>query len=428
VILAEAPVRAVPEIDAPVIWIDDLRGQAGHLAARFFGEPSRGMTLIGVTGTNGKTSCVQMLAQALTLLGHRAATIGTLGSGLYGRLRRGERTTPDALHVHALLADLRDAGASHVAMEVSSHALDQRRVNGVEFDLAAFTNLTRDHLDYHGSMQAYGAAKARLFEWPGLRAAVVNVDDAFGRGLAERLPEGVARLRVSVGGAQAEVTANAVEARGDGVRFTLRTPWGEADVHSPLLGRFNVSNLLLVAACLGALGEDFGATVNVLGRLEPVRGRMNRLGGEAGRPLLVVDYAHTPDALEQVLDNLRAHTRGALVCVFGCGGERDAGKRPQMGAIAERLADRVVVTDDNPRGEDGDFIVRQVLAGMRHPDAVTVQRDRAAAIRAALDTAAEDDVVLVAGKGHEDVQEVDGERHPFDDLEVARAALEARPC
>jgi UDP-N-acetylmuramoyl-L-alanyl-D-glutamate--2,6-diaminopimelate ligase len=398
------------------------------MAARFFGQPSRSMTVIGVTGTNGKTSCVQMLAQALTLLGHRAATIGTLGSGLYGQLESGERTTPDALRVHALLAGLRDAGASHVAMEVSSHALDQRRVNGVEFDLAAFTNLTRDHLDYHGSMQAYGAAKARLFEWPGLRAAVVNVDDAFGRGLAERLPEGVARLRVSVGGAQAEVTANAVEARGDGVRFTLRTPWGEADVHSPLLGRFNVSNLLLVAACLGALGEDFGATVNVLGRLEPVRGRMNRLGGEAGRPLLVVDYAHTPDALEQVLDNLRAHTRGALVCVFGCGGERDAGKRPQMGAIAERLADRVVVTDDNPRGEDGDFIVRQVLAGMRHPDAVTVQRDRAAAIRAALDTAAADDVVLVAGKGHEDVQEVDGERHPFDDLEVARAALEARPC
>ena len=428
VILAETPVRAVPEIDAPVVWIDDLRGQAGHLAARFFGQPSRGMTLIGITGTNGKTSCVQMLAQALTLLGHRAATIGTLGSGLYGQLRRGERTTPDALNVHALLADLRDAGASHVAMEVSSHALDQRRVNGVEFDLAAFTNLTRDHLDYHGSMQAYGAAKARLFEWPGLRAAVVNVDDAFGRGLAERLPEGVARLRVSVGGAQAEVTANAVEARGDGVRFTLRTPWGEADVHSPLLGRFNVSNLLLVAACLGALGEDFAATVDVLGRLEPVRGRMNRLGGEAGRPLLVVDYAHTPDALEQVLDNLRAHTRGALVCVFGCGGERDAGKRPQMGAIAERLADRVVVTDDNPRSEDGDVIVRQVLAGMRRPDAVTVQRDRAAAIRAALDMAAAGDVVLVAGKGHEDVQEVDGERRPFDDLEVARAALEARPC
>ncbi len=428
VILAEAPVRAAPEVEVPVVWIDGLREQAGGLAARFFDDPSRAMTLVGVTGTNGKTSCVQMLAQALSLLGHRTATVGTLGSGLYGDLSRGERTTPDALSLQGLLADFRDAGATHVAMEVSSHALDQGRVNGVAFDLAAFTNLTRDHLDYHGSMQAYGEAKARLFAWPGLRAAVINVDDGFGRRLAEGLPETVSRLRVSVGGGQAEVTAHDVRAHGEGLQFQLRTPWGEAEIHSPLLGRFNVANLLLVAACLGAMGEDFARMTDVLSRLAPVHGRMNRLGGQAGQPLLVVDYAHTPDALEQALDNLRAHTRGTLTCVFGCGGERDAGKRPQMGAIAERLADRVIVTDDNPRGEDGDAIVAQVLSGMAHPDRATVQRDRAAAIRAALDDARDGDVVLVAGKGHEDYQEIAGERRPFDDLAVARAAMEARPC
>ncbi len=428
VILAEAPVRAAPEVDTPVVWVDDLRARAGTLAARFFGDPSRDMTLIGVTGTNGKTSCVQMLAQALTLLGHRTATIGTLGHGVYGQLEPGERTTPDALTLQALLAGFRDDGTSHVAMEVSSHALDQRRVDGVRFDLAAFTNLTRDHLDYHGTMQAYGEAKARLFEWPGLRAAVVNVDDAFGRALAERLPETCARLRVSVGGTQAEVTAAAVRAQGDGLRFELHSPWGSAPVRSPLLGRFNVSNLLLVAACLGALGESFESMVEVLGQLQPVHGRMNRLGGDARQPLLVVDYAHTPDALEQALQNLRAHTDGVLVCVFGCGGERDAGKRPQMGAIAERLADRVIVTDDNPRGEDGDAIVAQILAGMDRPDAVVVQRDRARAIGLALSGAAPGDVVLVAGKGHENYQEAGGERRPFDDLDVARAAMEERSC
>ncbi len=428
VILAEPPAPAVPGIDAPVVWIEDLREQAGHLAARFHGWPSRAMTVIGVTGTNGKTSCVQMLAQALSLLGHRAATIGTLGSGVYGKLRQGERTTPDALSVQAMLDMFREAGVSHVAMEVSSHALEQRRVNGVEFDIAAFTNLTREHLDYHHSMQAYGQAKARLFAWPGLRAAVVNVDDAFGRGLAGGLPRELRRLRVSVGGDQAEVTAHAVKAHADGLDFTLRTPWGEAQVQSPLLGRFNVANLLLVAACLGVLGTSLARITDVLGRLDPVRGRMNRLGGTSHAPLLVVDYAHTPDALEQALANLRAHTRGALVCVFGCGGERDAGKRPDMGAIAERLADRVIVTDDNPRGEDGDAIVQQILAGMRHPGSAIVLRDRATAIRTALHDAGADDVVLIAGKGHETYQEAGGERRPFDDLEVARAALEARPC
>ncbi len=430
-ILAEASGQARdpgPVSRVPVLWIADLRHHLGAIAARFFGNPSAALTVIGVTGTNGKTSSVQMLAQALDLLGHRAASIGTLGSGLHGRLEAGERTTPDVISVHARLAALRDAGASHVAMEVSSHALDQGRVDDVAFDVAVFTNLTRDHLDYHGSMQAYGAAKARLFAWPTLSAAVLDVDDAFGRGLAEKIAGNVTRLRVGQDVPDADVRAEQVSALATGLAFHLVTPWGEADVASPLLGRFNVANLLGVAACLGALGEPFPRIVEALGCLQPVPGRMSRLGGHDGQPLLVVDYAHTPDALEQALAGLREHCAGRLVCVFGCGGERDAGKRPQMAAIAERLADRVIVTDDNPRREDGDAIVADIMAGFANPDTVQVERDRARAITLALDGAGAGDVVLVAGKGHEPYQEVAGEKRPFDDLVVARTAMEGRPC
>ena len=321
---------------APVVWVDGLRTELGAIAARFFGEPSAALSVIGVTGTNGKTSIVQLLAQALEHAGHRAATVGTLGAGLYGAIREGERTTPDAIAVHGLLADFRDAGASHVAMEVSSHALDQGRVNAVAFDLAVFTNLTRDHLDYHGTMAAYGAAKQRLFAWPGLGAAVINGDDPFGRTLAATLPAGVARLCYGIDRDDAEVSASALRSGAVGQTFRLTTPWGEGEVATRLLGRFNVSNLLAVAGRLGRLGVSFATIRSALGALEPVAGRMNRLGGSGARPLVVVDYAHTPDALEQALSSLRAHCRGRLICVFGCGGERDAGKRPQMGAIAER--------------------------------------------------------------------------------------------
>ena len=421
-VLAEAPAVAGFTPGVPVLWIDDLHARLGEIAARFHGHPSRALRIVGVTGTNGKTSTVQLLTQALSRLGHRAASIGTLGAGLYGQLDEGERTTPDAISVQRLLAQFRDRSATHVAMEVSSHALEQGRVGAVDFEVAAFTNLTRDHLDYHGTMAAYGAAKAKLFAWPGLKTAVVNVDDDFGRGLAMRLPAGVRALRTSaadVGGA--EVVAQAIATSAEGLAFTLRTPWGAQAIQSALLGRFNVDNLLAVAACLGALGEPFDRIVEVIGALAPVNGRMNRLGGDGRHPLVVIDYAHTPDALEQALVALRAHCAGRLVCVFGCGGERDAGKRPQMGAIAERLADVAIVTDDNPRGEDGDAIVAQILAGMQQ--ATTVQRDRAAAIDVAIAQAGPDDVVLIAGKGHETYQEGAAGRRPFDDLAVARAVL-----
>ena len=428
---------------APVVWIDDLRLRLGEIAAHFFGDPSAAMTVVGVTGTSGKTSTVQLLAQAFTQLGKRAATIGTLGAGMHGAIHAGERTTPDVIRVHGLMAEFRDAGATDVAMEVSSHALDQHRVDGIHFDVAVFTNLTRDHLDYHGTMEAYGAAKAKLFAWPNLRAAVINVDDAFGQALAigfqrnQRHPgHGLAGsqihgrkklLRCGIDTADADIRAGDVRTHSDGIDFRLVTPWGEAPVHSALLGRFNVANLLAVAGVLGVLDVPFAQIRAALEALQPINGRMNRLGGGA-LPLVVVDYSHKPDALEQVLAALRAHCNGILVCVFGCGGDRDVGKRPIMGAIAERMADVVIVTDDNPRGEDGDAIVAQIVAGMRAPERATVERDRARAIDIAIAQARAGDAVLIAGKGHETYQEIGGAKHPFDDLQVARATLEARPC
>ena len=426
VVLAEAPAPdEVESLDVPVLWIDDLHDQVGEIAARFHDRPSESMRVIGVTGTNGKTSCVQLLAQALSLLGHRAATIGTLGAGVHGQLLEGERTTPDAISVQALLARFRDAEVSHVAMEVSSHALAQGRVGAVDFEVAAFTNLTRDHLDYHGSMEAYGAAKAKLFASPGLRVAVINSDDAFGRDLAAKLPAGVRALRFSAADDSAvEIAASHIVTSAEGLTFELRTPWGRHALNSHLLGRFNVANLLAVIGCLGALGESFERIVQAIEQLQPVNGRMNRLGGLHGLPLVVVDYAHTPDALEQALTALRAHCAGRLICVFGCGGERDRGKRPLMGAIAARLADVAIVTDDNPRGEDGDAIVAQIVAGMTEARAMAVERDRAVAIADALGLARAGDVVLIAGKGHETYQDGATGKHPFDDLAVAHAALD----
>jgi UDP-N-acetylmuramoyl-L-alanyl-D-glutamate--2,6-diaminopimelate ligase len=426
VILAEPPF-AQAEAGVPVITIDKLRDKTGAIAARFFGEPSKSLDLIGVTGTNGKTSTVQLIAQALAFLGRKPATVGTLGAGMHGAVIEGERTTPDAISMQALLAGFRDAGASHVAMEVSSHALEQGRVNALAFDVAVFTNLTRDHLDYHGTMEAYGAAKAKLFAFEGLRAAVINIDDPFGIKLAKGLGEGIAKLRTTMAGEStdkdAEVRADIIVTSAKGLSFNLNTPWGMRTVRSALLGRFNVANLLAVAAVLGALGEPFDRIHAALEALEPVNGRMSRLGGDGRKPLVVIDYSHTPDALKQALLALRSHTKGKLICVFGAGGDRDQGKRPIMAAIAERLADVVIVTDDNPRTEDGDTIVAQIMDGFAHRDTVLVERDRAQAIALALADAKADDVVLIAGKGHETYQEGPQGKLPFDDLAVAREVM-----
>ena len=422
-ILFEPPAPDGLSAPAGAIAVPALQARIGAIADHFHGHPSRTMTVVGVTGTNGKTSTVQLLSQAWSRRGLRSGSIGTLGAGLYGHVVPTGFTTPLVLQLHALLADLRDGGAEAVAMEVSSHALDQGRVDGVHFDVAVFTNLTRDHLDYHGDMQSYGQAKARLMAWPELRSAVINLDDAFGRALAASLPSTTHAIGLSSQGAQADVRAENIALDAEGLAFDLVIGDARFAVQSSLLGRFNVDNLLAVAGTLHALGDAPVAIATTLAQLQPVAGRMNRFGGNLGQPLVVIDYAHTPDALEQALTSLRAHVRGRLICVFGCGGERDRGKRPQMAAIAERHADVVIVTDDNPRSEDGDAIVADILAGFERPQQIIVERDRNAAIARAVQQAGEGDSVLVAGKGHEPYQEINGVRHPFDDAQVAAAAI-----
>jgi UDP-N-acetylmuramoyl-L-alanyl-D-glutamate--2,6-diaminopimelate ligase len=386
------------------------------------------LTVTGVTGTNGKTSTVQLLAQALSLGGLVVGSIGTLGTGLHGKLVAGERTTPDVVSVHRLLAQMREQGATHAAMEVSSHALEQGRVDEVAFRIAVFTNLTHDHLDYHGTMAAYGAAKATLFAWPTLQAVVVNLDDPFGARLIEDIAAGVQRIGVSSRGHRgANLRAESIELSTEGLRFMLAEGPIRFEVATALLGRFNVDNVLAVAGSLRALGWSLAEIAGILPDLSPVGGRMSRIGGVSGQALVVVDYAHTPDALQQALSSLRAHTLGRLICVFGCGGDRDRSKRPRMAAIAEGGADWVIVTDDNPRNEDGDAIVAEIVSGFAHPDRIRIERDRARAIAIALEHATARDIVLIAGKGHEAYQEVGGLKYAFDDLAVAQAALAVRP-
>ncbi len=426
-ILFDPPAPAELPAPADAIAVPGLRARMGAMADQFHGQPSRAMTMVGVTGTNGKTSTVQLLAQAWHLLGTRSGSIGTLGVGLYGHVVPTGFTTPLVLQMHEVLAQLRDQGAQAIAMEVSSHALDQGRVDAVHYDVAVFTNLTRDHLDYHGDMAQYGAAKAKLFHRAGLKAAVVNLDDSFGSELLRTVDPGIAQIGLSSRGAQqATLRADSITLDGRGIAFDLVVEGARHPVQSPLLGRFNVDNLLGVAGALYALGHSPADIAALLSQLQPIAGRMNRLGGEHGLPTVVVDYAHTPDALEQALQSLHGHLQGRLFCVFGCGGERDTGKRPQMAAIAERLAQQVIVTDDNPRGEDGDVIVADILAGFAAPDAVTVQRNRARAIGLAVKLAGAGDIVLIAGKGHEPYQEVRGVKHDFDDTLVAAAALSAK--
>jgi UDP-N-acetylmuramyl-tripeptide synthetase len=408
----------------PNAGIRGLRELAGELASLVHGEPARELLMIGVTGTNGKTSCSHWIAAALTGLGRRTALIGTLGQGFPDALEASANTTPDAIALHGLLARYRDAGAAGVAMEASSHGLVQGRLSGARFDIALFTNLTRDHLDYHGDMESYGEAKARLFDWPDLGCAVVNVDDAFGRRLVGRLAGRPTEL-LTYGLTGGAVAGTRLDLHRFGLDLQIRTPWGEGCLRSRLFGAHNAANLLGVLGTLIAADVPFRQALDALAGLGPVEGRMQALGG-GEKPLVVVDYAHTPDALEHALRALRAHFgTGRLLCVFGCGGERDAGKRPLMGAAASRLADGVVITSDNPRSEDPAAIIAQVAAGARPP--FVTEPDRAKAIAGAIALARRDDVVLIAGKGHERYQELNGVRQPFSDVAVGRACLQAWP-
>lgn len=430
----------------PNFAVDGLRGLAGHLAHEVYGRPSEKLWLAGVTGTNGKTSCSQWIAQALNALGRKTAVIGTLGSGFpaaSGRepdaLAPSLNTTPDAIELHRRLAEFLQAGAQGVVMEVSSVGLDQGRVSGAQFDVALLTNLSRDHLDYHGDMERYAAAKAQLFDAPGLSGAVLNMDDVLGVRVAQKLGgSAVARAGysahagvASAAGLELFLEAENIRVTQEGLAFGLVSSWGRAEVTSRLLGRFNVANVLGVLGVLLGAGVALETAAAAVAALSSPPGRMQCLGG-AGKPLAVVDYAHSPDALEAVLLSLRPLAEavgGRLTCVFGCGGDRDRGKRSLMGAIAARGADQVLLTSDNPRGEDPMAIITDILEGVlaeaQTEQAPLVVADRREAIAAAIAAAAAGDVVLIAGKGHEDYQEIAGRRIPFSDAAVAAEALAA---
>ena len=404
-----------------LVPITGLASQLSAIAGRFYGEPSRGLVCIGITGTNGKTSVSQLLAQALDRLNKRCAIVGTLGNGFYGDLSQSQHTTPDPVTVQSALAHLKNSGAQAVAMEVSSHGLDQGRVAAVDFNVAVFTNLSRDHLDYHGTMQAYGDAKAKLFAMPNLSSRVINLDDAFGQALAG-YPHPAELLSYSLSNAQASLYCRDICFSHQGVEAVLVSQYGEGLLRSPLLGQFNLSNLLAVVGCLLALGYPLAEILTVLPLLQAPAGRMQRLGG-ADKPLVVIDYAHTPDALENALGALKVHAKGRLLCLFGCGGDRDKGKRPLMAQVAERLADVVWVTDDNPRSEAPEAIQHEIAQGFTDPEKVKFVLGRALAIQEVIANAHANDVVVLAGKGHEDYQEIAGVRHPFSDIECAMQAL-----
>jgi len=479
----------------PNLAVNDLRHKAGWLADAVYGTPSEKLQMIGVTGTNGKTTTSHWIAHALNDAGKRCALIGTLGNGFPGgngiadALQASANTTPDAIHVHGLLADYLRAEAQAVAMEVSSHALAQGRVNGVRFDVALLTNLSRDHLDYHGDMESYAASKRKLFDWQELKFAVINLDDAFGAELAERMLQGdycpanphpnpnpnpppmpspqsspargrggkrKKQLLIPAGEGANEalraistpevigyglsdpalqlaerlglrmVYGHLAEMSGQGLRLNVHSSWGGAQINSMLVGRFNASNLLGALAVLLVSDVTLDEAVQSLSKVQAVAGRMQRLGN-ASQPTVIVDYAHTPDALEKVLLALRevsAPAEGKLICVFGCGGDRDRGKRAMMGLVAEKFSDHCIVTSDNPRSEDPQRIIAEILGGMTaHNHEVIVER--VAAIERGIGLARQCDTVLLAGKGHEDYQEINGVKYPFSDVTVAGRALQA---
>jgi UDP-N-acetylmuramoyl-L-alanyl-D-glutamate--2,6-diaminopimelate ligase len=415
---AHVAVHAIPELGRRV----------GEIADRFFRRPSLDLEVVGVTGTNGKTTTAYLLAQAAEAVGRKGAYLGTIGFGRPGSLSAAGLTTPDCVTVHRLLAEARDSGAKTLALEVSSHALDQGRVDAVRFDTAVFTNLTRDHLDYHGTIDAYFEAKQRIFRAPGLRRAIVNVRDEFGRRLADSLDPAAEPVFFSTSNDvwaphdAAWIRLPELRATAAGLTLHVESSWGAGTLRSPLVGEFNAENLLAVLGVLLGWKIPLQRALAALATCVPPPGRMEAFGGGA-QPLALVDYAHTPDALGKLLDAARAHASGRVHCVFGCGGDRDPGKRPMMGAIAEHGADVVIVTDDNPRSEDSRAIIEQILAGMSDPGAAQVIPDRAEAIHHALADADAGDVVVIAGKGHEQSQLVGGEARPFSDRQVVKDAL-----
>ncbi|WP_238582318.1 UDP-N-acetylmuramoyl-L-alanyl-D-glutamate--2,6-diaminopimelate ligase [Cellvibrio sp. OA-2007] len=423
----------------PVIAIDHLPARVSEIAGRFFGEPSKKIPLIGITGTNGKTTCSLLAGQMLARLQQKSAVIGTIGYGLLDTkviaplaqqitlLTSTGLTTPDPISLQRMLSELVGAGAASIAIEVSSHSLQQQRVAGLHFSCAIFTNLTQDHLDYHGDLQRYGNAKAMLLQMPQLQTAILNLDDNWASSLVEKAPASVKIITYSTEKI-ADVYATNIELHAQGVRAHLHTPWGEADIDSPLLGHFNLSNLLAVIAAVGAQGFSLSQLLPLIAQLEPAPGRMQlvTVDSAAQEVQVIVDYAHTPDALENTLQAIHQHKAGRVWTVFGCGGDRDKSKRQQMGKIAERLSDYVIVTNDNPRSEDPASIAAEIVRGMNHPSGCLVIADRAQAIDFAVQQAKAGDIVLIAGKGHEDYQIFATQTLPFSDSKHARLSLQRR--
>ncbi len=407
--------------DVPFIAVEDLNVKVGAIASRFYGEPSSQLQVIGITGTNGKTSCSQFLGQTL----ERCGIIGTLGWGVWGHLHQTINTTPDALAIQRMLANLVDDRLATVAMEVSSHGLEQGRVNGIRFQGVVYTNISRDHLDYHSSMERYVQAKLKLLAMPGVKFAVINLDDVYSNQVLAAVPVGVLVWTSSLRG---KTLPSGESVCGDSFRQTLsgielNLTWRDRQkkVCIPLYGEFNAENALTVITTLLAAGMDFDQAAIKIERLQTIPGRMERYGG-GNEPWAFIDYAHTPDALEKVLMGLRKQCEKQLTIVFGCGGDRDAGKRSQMGSIAQQWADRVILTDDNPRGEAPQMIIEAIMEGCRS-GGVSVIHDRALAIKTAINEAGSGDCVVIAGKGHEEYQEVKGRKIPFSDREAVIQAL-----
>lgn len=418
---------AAPQCAVPCVPVAKLARRAGVIASRFYGMPSASMFTVGVTGTDGKTSCTHLFAQAAAVLGRKCGLMGTVGVGFLDDLARATHTTPDPVQLQAGLADLAAKGADALAMEVSSHALDQGRINGVELDVAVFTNLSRDHLDYHGDLRNYAQAKKRLLETQGLKALVINVDDDYGREWARELAADRPVVAYAVDG-QPELNdwmrAENIEKRPEGLSFDVVTPHERHRLECGLIGHFNIYNLLAVAAAWRAAGVELAQVIAALGAVKTVPGRIEGFRAH-GKPLVVVDYAHTPGALIQVLRALHQHRKpgGRIFCVFGCGGDRDRGKRPQMAAAAAANADELILTDDNPRTEAPQDIIADMLQGLSMEQRYIVIHDRAQAIDHALEQAGPDDLVLVAGKGHEDYQQIGLERRPFSDRAYVASRL-----
>jgi UDP-N-acetylmuramoyl-L-alanyl-D-glutamate--2,6-diaminopimelate ligase len=433
VLYEPTPTMPAPEVSSNValLAVPNLTQIIGALADRFFASPSATMQVVGVTGTNGKTTSAYLLPAALAKLGRSAGYAGTLGFGHINALTDSEHTTADCITVHRQLAAMRDAGDVCVGMEVSSHALDQGRIDGVRLHTALFTNLTRDHLDYHGTLEAYGAAKERLFHRKELQHCVINAGDAFGRDMIARLMKQGARAPVTAFATtdayrklgDRQLFATYIEPAATGLRIAFDGSWDAGVICSRLIGTFNAENLLGVLAVLLGLNVPLARAIQALEQCSAPPGRMETLA-VAQKPMVVIDYAHTPDALGKALQTARVHSKGRLICVFGCGGDRDAGKRPLMGAIAEQHADVVVLTDDNPRMEAADAIVADILQGFDRPQAVLVEHDRAKAIAHAIAASGVNDLVLIAGKGHEDYQIIGRNVKHFNDREVALACLE----